>query len=202
MSAPCVFIPVAEASGQIVALGNYVLDAACKQISVWLKAGTPLRVAVNLSAHQLRQVNLVEQVSSCLTRYEVPPQWLELEVTESQAMLNLEQGREVLQGLARLGVTIALDDFGTGHSSLAYLQYLPLQRIKLGREFLSPSPCRDRLMGGIVHMAHALDLEVVAEERGRGRTAGPAARHWLRILSRLAAFPRHAEQLDAWLVMV
>jgi EAL domain-containing protein (putative c-di-GMP-specific phosphodiesterase class I) len=73
---------VAEASGQIVALGNYVLDAACKQIALWLKAGTPLRVAVNLSAYQLRQVNLVEQVSSCLQRYQVPPQWLELEVTD------------------------------------------------------------------------------------------------------------------------
>ena len=200
---PVRFIPVAEASGQIVALGNYVLDAACKQISLWLKAGTPLRVAVNLSAHQLRQVNLVEQVSSCLTRYEVPPQWLELEVTESQAMLNLEQGREVLQGLARLGVTIALDDFGTGHSSLAYLQYLPLQRIKLGREFLSPSPCRDRLMGGIVHMAHALDLEVVAEgveeveQLDLLRDIGcEFFQGWLH--SR--AMP--AEQLDAWLVMV
>jgi predicted signal transduction protein with EAL and GGDEF domain len=79
---PARFIPVAEASGQIVALGNYVLDAACKQIALWLKAGSPLRVAVNLSAYQLRQVNLVEQVSSCLQRYQVPPQWLELEVTD------------------------------------------------------------------------------------------------------------------------
>ena len=160
---PARFIPVAEASGQIVALGNYVLDAACKQIAAWLKAGTPLRVAVNLSAYQLRQVNLVEQVAGCLQRHEVPPQWLELEVTESQAMINPDQGRQVLAELAELGVTIALDDFGTGHSSLAYLQYLPLQRVKLGREFLLPSPCRDRLMEGIVHMAHALDLEVVAE---------------------------------------
>ena len=160
---PARFIPVAEASGQIVALGNYVLDAACKQIDIWLKCGTPLRVAVNLSAYQLRQVNLVDQVRSCLQKHEVPPQWLELEVTESQAMINPDQGRQVLEDLAQLGVTIALDDFGTGHSSLAYLQYLPLQRVKLGREFLFPSPSRDRLMGGIVQMVHALDLEVVAE---------------------------------------
>ncbi|MFS4552127.1 putative bifunctional diguanylate cyclase/phosphodiesterase [Comamonas resistens] len=160
---PARFIPVAEASGQIVALGNYVLDAACRQIALWLKSGTPLRVAVNLSAYQLRQVNLVEQVRTCLQRHDVPPQWLELEITESQAMINPDQGRQVLGALAQLGVTIALDDFGTGHSSLAYLQYLPLQRVKLGREFLFPSPCRDSLMGGIVHMVHALDLEVVAE---------------------------------------
>ena len=160
---PARFIPVAEASGQIVALGNYVLDAACKQIDIWLKCGTPLRVAVNLSAYQLRQVNLVDQVRSCLQKHEVPPQWLELEVTESQAMINPDQGRQVLEDLAQLGVTIALDDFGTGHSSLAYLQYLPLQRVKLGREFLFSSPSRDRLMGGIVQMVHALDLEVVAE---------------------------------------
>jgi len=157
------FIPVAEASGQIVALGNYVLDAACRQIAAWFQAGTPLRVAVNLSAHQLRQVNLVEQVRSCLQQHEVPPQWLELEVTESQAMIDPDQGRQVLADLAALGVTIALDDFGTGHSSLAYLQYLPLQRVKLGREFLLPSPSRDRLVEGIVHMVHALDLDVVAE---------------------------------------
>lgn len=160
---PARFIPVAEASGQIVALGNYVLDAACKQIDIWLKCGTPLRVAVNLSAYQLRQVNLVDQVRSCLQKHQVPPQWLELEVTESQAMINPDQGRQVLEDLAQLGVTIALDDFGTGHSSLAYLQYLPLQRVKLGREFLFSSPSRDRLMGGIVQMVHALDLEVVAE---------------------------------------
>ena len=160
---PARFIPVAEASGQIVALGNYVLDAACKQIDIWLKCGTPLRVAVNLSAYQLRQVNLVDQVRSCLQKHQVPPQWLELEVTESQAMINPDQGRQVLEDLAQLGVTIALDDFGTGHSSLAYLQYLQLQRVKLGREFLFPSPSRDRLMGGIVQMVHALDLEVVAE---------------------------------------
>lgn len=160
---PVRFIPVAEASGQIVTLGNYVLDAACKQIAAWLKAGSPLRVAVNLSAYQLRQVNLVDQVRSCLQRHEVPPQWLELEITESQAMINPDQGKQVLSELAELGVTIALDDFGTGHSSLAYLQYLPLQRVKLGREFLFPSPRRNGLMSGIVQMAHALDLEVVAE---------------------------------------
>lgn len=200
---PARFIPVAEASGQIVALGNYVLDAACKQIALWLKAGTPLRVAVNLSVYQLRQVNLVEQVRSCLTRHGVPPQWLELEVTESQAMLNPEQGREVLKGLAQLGVMIALDDFGTGHSSLIYLQYLPLQRVKLGREFLFPSPYRDRLMSGIVHMAHALDLEVVAE--------GVEEVEQLQLLRDIGceffqgwlhsrAMP--AEQVDAWLAAV
>ena len=117
-------------------------------------------------------------------------------------MLNPEQGREVLQGLAQLGVTIALDDFGTGHSSLAYLQYLPLQRVKLGREFLSPSPCRDRLLGGIVHMAQALDLEVVAE--------GVEEVEQLQLLRDIGceffqgwlhsrAMP--ADQLDAWLAV-
>lgn len=200
---PARFIPVAEASGQIVALGNYVLDAACKQIAQWLKQGTPLRVAVNLSAYQLRQVNLVEQVSSCLQRHQVPPQWLELEVTESQAMINPDQGREVLTGLAQLGVTIALDDFGTGHSSLAYLQYLPLQRVKLGREFLCPSPSRDRLMGGIVHMVHALGLEVVAEgveEFAQLQLLRDIGCDFFQGWLHSRAMP--AEQVDAWLAAV
>ncbi|QXZ09506.1 EAL domain-containing protein [Comamonas sp. Y33R10-2] len=160
---PARFIPVAEASGQIVALGNYVLDAACQQIALWLAEGTPLRVAVSLSAYQLRQSNLVELVHSCLLRHAVPAHWLELEVTESQAMQDCEHAKEVLGQLSRLGVTIALDDFGTGHSSLAYLQYLPVQRVKLGREFLFPSRHRTHLVGGILRMVHSLELEVVAE---------------------------------------
>lgn len=157
------FIPVAESSGLILAIGNYVLDAACKQIAQWLEQGRPLRIAVNLSAQQLRQVDLVEQVRKSLARYQVPAQWLELEVTESQAMQDPEHACSVLSELADLGVSLALDDFGNGHSSLAYLQHLPVQRLKLGKDFMRPTLLGEKLLGAIIQLGHALGLKMVAE---------------------------------------
>lgn len=157
------FIPVAESSGLIIGLGNYVLDAACKQISLWLRLGRPMRIAVNLSAQQLRQPNLVKLVSDALERYAVPAQWLELEVTESQAMQDPEHACRMLVELAELGVSLALDDFGNGHSSLAYLQNLPVQRLKLGQDFMRPGPSGRKLLGAIIQLGHALDMQVVAE---------------------------------------
>ncbi|WP_455556354.1 putative bifunctional diguanylate cyclase/phosphodiesterase [Comamonas sp.] len=161
--APDRFIPVAEASGLILSLGNYVMDAACKQISLWMGQGHPLRVAVNLSAQQLRQPNLLQQVREALERHQVAPQWLELEVTESQAMQDPDNACRVLNELAGLGVSLALDDFGNGHSSLAYLQRLPVQRIKLGKDFLHPASKGKQLLGAMIALGHALDIQVVAE---------------------------------------
>ena len=157
------FIPVAESSGLILGLGNYVLDAACRQLGQWLEQGRPLRIAVNLSPQQLRQHDLVQQVRQSLQRYNVPAHWLELEVTESQAMQDPEHACLVLAELAGLGVGLALDDFGNGHSSLAYLQQLPVQRLKLGRDFLRPGRLREKLLGGIIQLGHALDMQIVAE---------------------------------------
>ncbi len=157
------FIPVAESSGLIIGLGNYVLDAACKQISLWLQQGTPMRIGVNLSAQQLRQSNLVQQVQESLQRHAVPAQWLELEVTESQAMQDPEHACRVLTELSALGVSLALDDFGNGHSSLAYLQYLPVQRLKLGKDFMREGRLGSKLLGAIIQLGHALDMQVVAE---------------------------------------
>ena len=99
------FIPVAESSGLIIRLGSYVLDAACKQLSEWLLQGQPVRMAVNLSAQQLRQPNLVQQVRDALQRYQVPAHWLELEVTESQAMQDPEHACRMLTELAGVGVS-------------------------------------------------------------------------------------------------
>ena len=157
------FIPVAESSGLIIGLGNYVLDAACKQISLWLGQGNPMRIAVNLSAQQLRQPNLVKLVRDALERHQVPAQWLELEVTESQAMQDPEHACHMLAELAALGVSLALDDFGNGHSSLAYLQHLPVQRLKLGQDFMRPGPSGRKLLGAIIQLGHALEMQVVAE---------------------------------------
>ena len=161
--APDRFIPVAESSGLILGLGNYVLNAACRQLGIWLEKGQPLRIAVNLSAQQLRQHDLVEQVRHHLERYKVPAHWLELEVTESQAMQDPVHASRVLAELSALGVSLALDDFGNGHSSLAYLQHLPVQRLKLGKDFMQPGPRQEKLLGGIIHLGHALGMCIVAE---------------------------------------
>ena len=157
------FIPVAESSGLIINLGNYVLDAACKQISLWLGQGQPMRIAVNLSSQQLQQPNLVRQIRDALERHDIPPQWLELEVTESQAMQNPQHACRLLSELAGLGVSLALDDFGTGHSSLAYLQHLPVQRLKLGKDFMHEGRLGNKLLGAIIQLGHALDMQVIAE---------------------------------------
>lgn len=160
------FIPVAEATGLILALGAWVLDAACQQIAAWVDAGTPLRVAINLSVQQLRQADLVEQVERSLARHNAPPGLLEVEVTETQAMADPEQARAVLCRLQALGVCIALDDFGTGHSSLAYLKQLPVSRIKIDREFVHPllqSPEDATFVRAIIVLAQTLELHVVAE---------------------------------------
>jgi len=163
---PSRFIPVAEATGMILALGAWVIDRACRQIAAWTEAGLPLRVAVNLSTQQLRQVDLVEQIERSLARHGARPDLLEIEVTESEAMADPEQARQVLWRLQRLGISITLDDFGTGYSSLAYLKHLPVSRIKIDRDFLRPllrSPEDAALVRAIVVLAQTLGLRVVAE---------------------------------------
>jgi len=160
------FIPVAESTGLILALGAWVLDAACRQIAAWADAGMPLRVAVNLSTQQLRQVDLVEQVERSLAQHGARPDLLEIEVTESEAIADSEQAWQVLSRLQRLGICITLDDFGTGYSSLAYLKHLPVSRIKIDREFLRyllRSPEDAALVRAIVVLAQTLGLRVVAE---------------------------------------
>ena len=160
------FIPVAEATGLILALGAWVLDAACQQAAAWARAGTPLRVAINLSAQQLRQADLVDQVEQSLRRHGALPDLLEIEVTESEAMADPVQACEVLCRLKALGVCIALDDFGTGHSSLTHLRQLPVSRIKIDREFVTPLLCSSAdatFVRAIVVLAKTLNLHVVAE---------------------------------------
>lgn len=178
--APDRFIPVAEATGLILALGAWVLDTACRQIAAWAQAGMPLRVAVNLSAQQLRQTDLVEQVQRCLSAHGARPDLLELEVTESEAMQDPQQARQVLCRLQALGVCIALDDFGTGHSSLAYLKQLPVSRIKIDREFVRPvlRTAEDAtLVRAIIVLARTLGLRVVAEGVESGEQLRFLAQH-------------------------
>jgi len=164
---PVKFIPIAEESGLILPLGSWVLDAACKQAAIWKKDGIEdLTVAVNLSAHQLRQHDLVEQVQTVLCRYALDGCDLELEITESVAMADPQHAIEQLQALRNLGVHLSIDDFGTGYSSLAYLKILPIQTLKLDRAFVRDIETNTNdaaISTATVALAHSLGLQVVAE---------------------------------------
>ena len=164
---PARFIPIAEETGLIETIGAWVLDEACRSFAQWKAAGIgPRRVAVNLSAHQLRSPALVERVEAVMRRHGLTDGELELEITESVAMDDPAAAIEKLQALRRLGVTLAIDDFGTGYSSLAYLKRLPIQILKLDREFvrdIETDPNDAAISAATLTLAHSLGLEVVAE---------------------------------------
>jgi diguanylate cyclase (GGDEF)-like protein len=164
---PLQFIPIAEESGLIEHLGAWVLDRACRQLAEWHAAGAAgIRMAVNLSAHQLRSETLVDQVRETLSRHGLDARYLEIEVTESVAMADPEQAILQLHTLRALGVQIAIDDFGTGYSSLAYLKLLPIQTLKLDQSFVRDieTDSNDATISkATLALAHSLGLQVVAE---------------------------------------
>jgi diguanylate cyclase (GGDEF)-like protein/PAS domain S-box-containing protein len=163
---PTRFIPVAEATGLILPLSDWVLEAACKQIAAWTAAGTPLRVAINISAQQFRQRDLPMKVRGALSRTGALPEWLEIEITESAAMTHPEQASEQLNALVALGCRVALDDFGTGYSSLAYLKDLPVCKLKIDKSFMDgiPDDVGDATISrAIIALAHSLGMTIVAE---------------------------------------
>ena len=164
--APGVFIPVAEASGFIVAIGHWVLRQAVQQAAAWRARGLSLVMSVNVSALQFQQPGFVEGVAATLREAQLPPALLELELTESILVQDARDALARLQALAALGVKLAIDDFGTGYSSLSYLKRFPIGRLKIDRSFVSGLP-GDESDAGIVHaiidMGRALHLETVAE---------------------------------------
>lgn len=163
---PSRFIPVAESTGLILPLGDWVLEAACRQLAAWVRTGSRVRMAINLSVHQFRQPSLCERLAKLIATYQLPPELIELEITESQAMAEPEQAQLVLKSLHAMGVGLALDDFGTGHSSLSYLRVLPVSRVKIDRLFMQHIPERTddaTLVQAVISLAHTLGLEVVAE---------------------------------------
>ncbi len=166
---PAVFIPIAENTGMIQQLGNWVLQDACNQAKSWQKQGQPLRVAVNVSVKQLQQDDFVEQVKRALETSQLAPQFLELEITESAAMSNIEGNIRKLSQLKALGIYISIDDFGTAYSSLNYLKRLPVNSLKIDRSFIqdidSPQQQTNNIaiVRSIIALGKNMELQVVAE---------------------------------------
>jgi diguanylate cyclase (GGDEF)-like protein len=167
MIPPDRFIPLAEETGLIVPLSDWVLRTACRQARRWHEAGLgPLRVSINISAELLGRQDLVAAVRTALAETGAEARWLELELTESMLVRDAEQAQRVLGELRALGVGLTLDDFGTGYSSLAYLQRFPLDGLKIDRGFIAGLDRQGsslRIVEAIIRLAHGLHLRVVAE---------------------------------------
>ncbi|MCM3024710.1 sensor domain-containing phosphodiesterase [Heyndrickxia ginsengihumi] len=163
---PLDFIPIAEKTGLILPIGEWVLRTACKQNKDWQEAGfPPMVMAVNLSARQLYQANLIEMVARILKETGLSPQYLELEITESM-MMEVEYVLEIVKKLKQIGVQISLDDFGTGYSSLYYLKEFPFDSMKIDKCFVRncTEDIKDAtIVKTIIAMAHELDIDVIAE---------------------------------------
>ncbi|MFY7863438.1 putative bifunctional diguanylate cyclase/phosphodiesterase [Roseateles sp.] len=166
MVSPAVFIPVAERFGYMRELGNWVIDDACRQARVWRESGLRMRVAINLSAHQMRQTDIIERIERALETYSVHPSLLTCEITESVVMENTQAIQDTFKRLGDLGVHLSIDDFGTGYSSLSYLRQLPAKELKVDRAFITDivtSVDARAVVDAVVKLAHALGLRVVAE---------------------------------------
>jgi diguanylate cyclase len=163
---PGVFIPIAERSGLIGAIGNWVIEDACRQSRAWRDKGLRMRVAINLSAHQMRQDDIVERITGALEHHRIHPSLITCEITESAAMEDTKMTQATFRRLGELGVHLSIDDFGTGYSSLAYLRKLPAEELKIDRSFimdLEHSADARAVVDAVIKLAHALGLKVVAE---------------------------------------
>ena len=163
---PIFFMTVAEETGIIVELGHWILNKAIAEVKQWLDSGLPLdRLAINFSSKQIEQDNFVDNIVNALKKHDFPGEKLEIEITESMLMTNIEQTVDKLNELHRVGVHVAIDDFGTGYSSLSLLQKLPIHRLKIDRSFIHDMEenADQSIIEAIAHMARGLKLEMVAE---------------------------------------
>jgi EAL domain-containing protein (putative c-di-GMP-specific phosphodiesterase class I) len=164
---PATFISIAEENGLIVPIGEWVLETACTQNKAWQEAfGSDLRVAVNVSARQFQQFNLLQMVANCLEKTGLAPKYLELEITETTAMQNVDYTTKVLKDLQNMGVQIALEDFGTGNCSLNNLKKLPLNILKIDRSLVSElttDPRERAIANAVATLGRDLNLSVVGE---------------------------------------
>lgn len=164
---PDQFVPLIEDIGLIIQVGQWVLDSACRQLARWRRNGMPnMGVTVNISSRQLRVKGLVDVVAHAIQRYGIPPHALELEITESCLMSDVDENSEVLYALDRLGVNLALDDFGTGYSCLRYLKDLPVDTVKIDKSFIASvtTDASDAsVVEAIIALAHRLGIRVIGE---------------------------------------
>jgi diguanylate cyclase (GGDEF)-like protein len=163
---PSTFIPIAERFGLIGAIGNWVIEDACRQSRQWREKGVRMRVAINLSAHQMRQDDIVERITDALQTHKIHPSLLTCEITESAAMEDTKTTQTTFRRLGELGTHLSIDDFGTGYSSLSYLRKLPAEELKIDRSFiqdLEHSADARAVVDAVIKLAHALGLKVVAE---------------------------------------
>lgn len=201
---PTEFIPIAEESGLIIPIGEWVLARACRQLKTWQDEGLhDLMVSINVSVLQLLRGNLLQHLCDMLSEYDVAPGCIELELTESTIMANAEQSISTLRQIKALGVSVAIDDFGTGYSSLAYLKRLPIDALKIDREFvgdLTTDPDDEAITATVITMAHSLGLNVVAEGvETDEQVAYLTAQKCDEIQGYWLARPMPAEQLHAFL---
>jgi diguanylate cyclase (GGDEF)-like protein/PAS domain S-box-containing protein len=163
---PLKFIPLLEETGLILPVGHWVIKTAVQQAKQWLDAGWPMRMSVNLSVRQFRQKDLLENIEKILQKHALPAKYLEVEITESLLMDNKDSSMALLNDLKKLGIAIALDDFGTGYSSLSYLRFFPFDIVKIDKTFVNDvntDASAQAIVKAIVEMAHALNMEVIAE---------------------------------------
>jgi len=163
---PAKFIPIAEETGLIIALGQWVMHTAIAQAAAWNKDGRQLRISVNVSALQFQQANFVDSLANALDDAHLDPGFIELELTESILIRDIEETLKKLNAIAKLGVKMAVDDFGTGYSSLSYLKRFPINKLKIDRSFvmnLTKDESDVAIVTAIISLAHALKLKVIAE---------------------------------------
>jgi len=162
---PLEFIPLLEGNGQIVEVGQWVFEQACSQAAQWIAQGLPKRVAINISPIQFRDADFIRQVTDTIGQHNLPPQLIELEITEGLLVEDIENTSEKLFELTKLGCRISVDDFGTGYSSLAYLEQLPIDALKIDREFIKDIPAADdgTVAASVIVLGQSLNMEVLAE---------------------------------------
>jgi EAL domain-containing protein (putative c-di-GMP-specific phosphodiesterase class I) len=164
---PAEFIPLAESTGLIITIGQWVVENVCQQIRTWQNAGIDyLTLSVNLSAIEFNRPDLIKKITHVLKKNNLDPKYLELELTESMIMQDLNNAIFTIHELQSLGVKIAIDDFGTGYSSLVYLKNLPVNTLKIDRYFIhnvAQDPHKSAITKALIEMAHNMNMQVIAE---------------------------------------
>jgi EAL domain-containing protein (putative c-di-GMP-specific phosphodiesterase class I) len=164
---PSEFIPLAEETGLIIPLGQWVLRQACEQMQRWVNSGwPPLVMAVNCSSVQFTKSNVIEDINNAISLSGLDPKYLEIELTESLLLQDGEKGIQIIKDMKALGIQVAIDDFGTGFSSLSYLKRLPVDKLKIDKSFvddLATDSGDAAIVTAIITLSHNLKLKVVAE---------------------------------------